>query len=188
MARPVEYDRDMVLRNATRVFWLKGYQSASMADLLDATGLTSRSLYNIFGSKNGLFKAALETYYQGGFGPALAKLEAGQGREAVQEYVRSMTNGGEPLNGCLFVNTLADKTAVEEDAFEIVSGFFNRLEQVLKERLTYARKHQAFKGDPGVTAARLVVFLQGLGVYSKMNPGSGDHGRLALEFLELIGV
>ncbi|MGR9101283.1 MAG: TetR/AcrR family transcriptional regulator, partial [Gammaproteobacteria bacterium] len=58
MARPIEFDRNHVLKQAIRVFWLKGYHAASVKNLTDATGLLPGSLYAAFGDKRGLFLAA----------------------------------------------------------------------------------------------------------------------------------
>ena len=54
MARPREFDEDYVLDQALHVFWDKGYDSTSLADLQEATGLTKSSLYKAFESKEGL--------------------------------------------------------------------------------------------------------------------------------------
>ena len=44
------------------VFWRQGYEGASLADLTEAMGINSPSLYACFGSKEGLFRAVLERY------------------------------------------------------------------------------------------------------------------------------
>ena len=46
------------------VFWRQGYEGASMADLTEAMGINSPSLYACFGSKEGLFRAVLDRYDQ----------------------------------------------------------------------------------------------------------------------------
>jgi AcrR family transcriptional regulator len=44
------------------VFWEKGYEGASMADLTSVMGINAPSLYGAFGSKEGLFREALSLY------------------------------------------------------------------------------------------------------------------------------
>ncbi|WP_272950163.1 TetR/AcrR family transcriptional regulator [Sinorhizobium meliloti] len=44
------------------VFWEKGYESTSIFDLMEATGLTKSSIYKAFDSKEGLFWKANEIY------------------------------------------------------------------------------------------------------------------------------
>ena len=44
------------------LFWEKGFEGTSYADLTKATGLGKGSLYSAFGNKQALYKKALETY------------------------------------------------------------------------------------------------------------------------------
>ncbi|MBW0270648.1 TetR family transcriptional regulator [Nocardia sp. MH4] len=60
--RPRGFDRDIALRRAMEVFWERGYDGASMADLTTAMGINSPSLYAAFGDKEALFRAAVELY------------------------------------------------------------------------------------------------------------------------------
>lgn len=60
--RPRAFDRDAALEGAMRVFWQKGYDSASMADLTGAMQINAPSLYAAFGSKAGLFRDAVDLY------------------------------------------------------------------------------------------------------------------------------
>ena len=62
MARPKGYDRDTVLLAARDLFWEQGYHATSIAELEQSTGLNRSSIYQEFGSKHGLFEAALECY------------------------------------------------------------------------------------------------------------------------------
>jgi AcrR family transcriptional regulator len=60
--RPVAFDRDDVLEKAMRVFWEKGFAGASMSDLTAAMGIASPSIYAAFGSKEGLYREAIDRY------------------------------------------------------------------------------------------------------------------------------
>ena len=60
--RPREFCTDRALASALRVFWSKGYEGASMADLTEAMGITKPSLYAAFGNKEALFHKALDLY------------------------------------------------------------------------------------------------------------------------------
>jgi len=63
--RPRSFDRDVALARAMKVFWEKGYEGASMQDLLAAMELSSPSLYAAFGDKESLFVEAVQRYVAG---------------------------------------------------------------------------------------------------------------------------
>lgn len=64
MARPRSFDVDTVLSAAMHRFRQQGYERVSIKDLEQTTGLTSGSLYNSYGSKEGIFRAALDHYVE----------------------------------------------------------------------------------------------------------------------------
>src|SRR3954469_22395850 len=63
--RPREFDVDQALDRALRVFWRRGYEGATLPDLTKAMGINRPSLYAAFGSKEGLFRKALDRYAAG---------------------------------------------------------------------------------------------------------------------------
>ncbi|UOD29233.1 TetR/AcrR family transcriptional regulator [Massilia violaceinigra] len=60
--RPRAFDRAAALAKATRLFWEKGFEATSMADLTTAMGIGSPSLYAAFGSKEALYVETLDYY------------------------------------------------------------------------------------------------------------------------------
>lgn len=92
VGRPRAFDREAALANAMRVFWSKGYASASMNDLCTAMRIRSPSLYAAFGSKEALYLEALE-YYVATIGNAVwGKLEdAGTARAGVEAFLLAAT-------------------------------------------------------------------------------------------------
>ncbi|RYX98635.1 MAG: TetR/AcrR family transcriptional regulator [Bradyrhizobiaceae bacterium] len=105
MGRPREFDVDSALDLALHVFWRKGYEGASMADLTEAMGITKPSLYAAFGNKEDLFRKALDRYVDGPGGYFRTGLEKPTAREAVAhilyESVEAVTDPKNP--GCLAV-------------------------------------------------------------------------------------
>ncbi|MEP6873250.1 MAG: TetR/AcrR family transcriptional regulator [Burkholderiales bacterium] len=96
--RPLSFDRDAALEQAMHVFWERGYEAASIADLTTAMNITPPSLYTAFGDKERLFLEAIERYAlgPGSAGPrALAEEPTARGaierwlKEAAEELTRS---------------------------------------------------------------------------------------------------
>jgi AcrR family transcriptional regulator len=112
--RPRAFDADAALDKAMRLFWAKGYEGTSLADVTETLGINRPSLYAAFGNKEELFRRACARYEAGaaaaGIGPpppcasqcAAAPLSP---REAVARYLRlaaeTMADGEHP--GCLLV-------------------------------------------------------------------------------------
>lgn len=60
MGRPRGFDEAIVVDAAARLFLDRGYEATSIEDLVLACGLHRGSLYKAFGSKRGMFLAALQ--------------------------------------------------------------------------------------------------------------------------------
>jgi TetR/AcrR family transcriptional repressor of nem operon len=110
--RPPEFDRIEVLGTVMRLFWRDGYAAASMPDISAATGLSTSSLYNAFGSKMDLLVAALEHYHRtvlDGF--MLGPMARGErGLADVEGFLDRLESSLEltATRGCLAVNTIAE--------------------------------------------------------------------------------
>jgi AcrR family transcriptional regulator len=97
--RPRAFDRNKALDQATRLFWVKGFEATSIADLTRTMGIGAPSLYAAFGSKEALYAEALrhygdtnEHFVWAGF------LAAPTAREAVRSL---LLDSAAALTGCL---------------------------------------------------------------------------------------
>jgi TetR/AcrR family transcriptional repressor of nem operon len=118
MSRPVEFDRDRAVQQALLLFWHKGYQATSMANLLEAMGLSRSSLYGAFGDKRGLFVECLDVFAR----RTQAMLQRARDRKppmaALRSFFeRSFGQASEPEMhfGCMLVNTVIELAAVDPD-------------------------------------------------------------------------
>jgi TetR/AcrR family transcriptional repressor of nem operon len=62
MGRPRGFDEDEVVRAAAKLFATRAYDGVSVDDLVAHLGVHRNSLYKTFGSKRGLYLAALRWY------------------------------------------------------------------------------------------------------------------------------
>ncbi|HBK45136.1 MAG TPA: TetR family transcriptional regulator [Xanthomonadaceae bacterium] len=60
--RPRQFDPEVALVAAMRVFWKNGYAGASISTLLNAMGINRASMYAAFGNKEALFRQVLDRY------------------------------------------------------------------------------------------------------------------------------
>src|SRR4051812_19033882 len=62
VARTKEFDPETALRAALELFWERGYEATSMADLVEHMGVARASIYATFGGKHELYLKALDRY------------------------------------------------------------------------------------------------------------------------------
>src|SRR5579859_7958501 len=60
--RPRTFDEGWALEKATQVFRSRGYDGATIDDLVDGMGVGRPSLYAVFGDKRTIFLRALKAY------------------------------------------------------------------------------------------------------------------------------
>lgn len=130
MARTQTFDRDTVVRAARTVFWEHGYDGTSIPDLEDATGIRRSSLYNTFGSKRGLFDAAVQSYLDEVIRPRLRPLHDDPvAPNALTGYLTGLRDAFENLdsmsatNGCLLVNTARESIARDPAVVRVVADY-----------------------------------------------------------------
>ena len=102
--RPREFDTEMALSAALRVFWEKGYDGASLTDLTEAMEITRPSLYAAFGNKEALFKQALDLYESEKLAYVGSALGAPTARGVAQRLLEgTIANVTSECPGCLGV-------------------------------------------------------------------------------------
>ncbi|MBL4602776.1 MAG: TetR/AcrR family transcriptional regulator [Emcibacteraceae bacterium] len=114
--RPRKIEPDAALKSAMIVFWQKGFDGTSMADLVKATGMAKPGLYATFGDKQEIYSKALEQYVKDRGFPIARKLMASEKstRDAVRDFLQdiaiNMFDQSTP-NGCFLVNTIVESEA-----------------------------------------------------------------------------
>lgn len=158
--RPRGFCVDEALDRAMQVFWRRGYEGASMAELTSAMGLNPPSIYGCFGNKEGLFRAVLEHYESRRVNFMTSVLAVTTAREVAERYLLGVidfatgTNDGSPP-GCLLLQSglsSGDKQITDELARHRAEK-----EEALRQRFEQA-KHD---GDPtaGEEPERLARYL-----------------------------
>lgn len=131
IGRPKKFDRNVVLSAALNVFWEKGYQGASMADLTSAMKINGPSLYAEFGDKLGLYQSAIDNYMENGVCTPLdafddepdIRIAVGAFMHAVIDHATQQSNG---QRGCFLASS------VVADAGHVI-GIEERLQRAIKD-------------------------------------------------------
>jgi TetR/AcrR family transcriptional repressor of nem operon len=181
MARTKEFDPAAALRRALELFWERGYEATSMADLVAHLGIARASIYATFGGKHELYLKALERYL-GDTDPKVAEALSQPGpvlptvRALIAQYAEEAACD-RPRRGCLVVNTAVELAARDAEAARLVEASWAFLEASLTSALTRARAQGELPPDkdPRSLARLLLVLFQGMRVLGR---APADEGRL----------
>lgn len=172
--RPREFCVDQALAAALRVFWSKGYEGASMADLTEAMGITKPSLYAAFGNKEALFHKALDLYEAEKLDYTRKALEQPTARAVAEYYMRgavdTQTSCSEP-QGCLgVISTMACGAEAESIKAHVIQRRASS-QAALVERFERAKQEGDLPAHIDVVGLTtyLYAILQGMAVQA----GSG---------------
>lgn len=182
MARTKEFDPDTALQSALELFWRRGYEATSMADLVGHLGIGKASLYATFGSKHELYLRALDRYGQTQ-DPVLTRELSRPGpvlpavRGLVRRFAAEAAAAATREQGCLVTNTAVELAPHDREAARRVERSWDTVETLLHSALVRARAQGELAGDrdPLALARMLLVLLQGLRVVGK---ASADPARV----------
>ena len=159
------FDEATVLSGAMEAFRRRGFGGVSIRDLEVATGISSGSIYNAYGDKEGLFDAAFRHYHRT---VLLGRLDAhappDAGLDGLREAFRTLLEepGGGSF-GCLITNS-AVELAYRPGPAALVQQSLAVLRDVFTQRLVAARAQGVLAEPvaPATAALHLVALYQGL--------------------------
>ena len=164
MARPVEFDYDLVLENATEQFWKEGFEASSVQKLLDATGINRGTLYNSFGDKDTFFKLCLDRYngmIQAVIAETLGNKDSKADKSLAAFFDAAVTAPAKQRAlGCLIVNSVCESIMWDKDIQSLLKDAMNTIRKALLARTRELEKGRALaKGLNAEKAADLLVNL-----------------------------
>ncbi|MGW4894955.1 TetR/AcrR family transcriptional regulator [Kitasatospora sp. NPDC004240] len=191
MARTKEFDPDAALQSALELFWERGYEATSMADLVEGLGIARASIYATFGSKRELYLRALERYGEQNEPTLLAELSRpGPVLPAVRALVlRYARESAEDGRGCFIANTAVELAPRDPVLARRVETSWGYLETLLTTALVRAAAQGELPAgrDPRAVARMLLVLLQGMRVVGKTGEGWPRLRDAAEQGLALLG-
>lgn len=181
MARPTEYDIEKVLDNAMALFWEKGYEGVSMAELVVQTGLNRRTMYSLFKDKEGVFRDALDNYYTKWSSEKIRILQNNPGKRGIELFFQSFMFS-ENFKGCLFSNTMREKDCLDDKTYNIPKDYFDKITLEIENSLSESKKMGEFNGDSRAMSLTIITFIHGFNVFGKYNHSKED-GELIIKNL-----
>ena len=166
------FNEETALEKAMQVFWEKGFESASIADLLEGTGLNKGSLYNAFGGKQQLFVKALKMYDRTRQAK-LAKLEAlDNPQKAIATFfdnIVAQTVADKDHKGCFLFNTALQINTHDEEVNTLVTNGVREVEAFLRRSIEVgqARGDMPEELNPEAVAKTLLALIVAIRVLGR---------------------
>jgi len=181
MARPKEFDRDQALHKAMEVFWSRGYEAASIRDLVEHMGINRQSLYDTFGDKHALYLQALDRYQAVETRKVFELLENSNSvKKALRRLFSGVAEGSlcqGQQRGCFMGNAMSELAGRCKATAARTSSNTAALEGAFYRVLLRGKKSGELTGvrDPRAVARFLCSSLQGLMLMAK---ATRDHKAL----------
>jgi AcrR family transcriptional regulator len=166
--RPRSFDRAAALETAMRLFWARGYEATSVAELAEAMGINPPSLYAAFGDKRRLFAEAVQRYRAGpGSFAAEVFACAASAREAVEGMlVRAAAAYADPARppGCMVIHAGQNCARGDEEVAHALAHMRGEMESFIRARLEQGAAAGELPPDADTSdlAAFFAAVLQGM--------------------------
>jgi len=173
MARHKEFDSDEALHKAMEVFWSRGYEAASIQELVKHMGINRQSLYDTFGDKHSLYLQTLDCYREVE-GRRIFELLGQAG--SVKKTLRLLFEGvieralcDRQRRGCFMGNAMSELAGRCKETAARTCTNMAAAEGAFYRALLRGKKEGELKGvrDPRAVARFLYSSLQGLLLMAK---------------------
>jgi TetR/AcrR family transcriptional regulator, transcriptional repressor for nem operon len=168
-----QFDIELALSKAMEVFWARGYEAASLSELLEHMGIGKKSLYDTFGNKRSLFLKALEHYARTEIKAIRDRLQApgsplGNLEALFQELQRRHAMPGS--KGCMLGTNIADFDTSDEDMAAVLRGYLKEVEDAYYKAITHAQEAGELSRsiNPRNLARMLLCTTQGMALIGRV--------------------
>ncbi len=174
VARTREFDTDIALERAMELFRQRGFEATSTRDLAAAIGIGAGSLYAAFGSKEGLYVAALERHREHLTAAVDRAVDPARDIRAVlRDLLEQAYKGGDPKYwgpGCLLLRAAAERGGHNPRVDRLLRDALLAVEEAFAEMIRGGQRSGRLPEglDPTATAHFLVTVVQGLRVMALM--------------------
>jgi AcrR family transcriptional regulator len=190
--RPIEFDKDAALEAAMLLFWERGFEGTSLADLTRAMRLNPSSIYAAFGDKQALFASAAKRYldYRAQYAasalaePTLKRVI----RALFANTVAFLTTAGHPSR-CMSLVGAVGCSVSATPAKQLMTEIRKQNQAAIKSRLVRARSSGELPKDINVDdyTRYLSTILAGLSIQAANGATKSELKRTAAMALRYLG-
>jgi AcrR family transcriptional regulator len=173
VGRPRTFDKDEALTKAMYVFWEKGYEGTTMADLVNSIGMKAPSIYAAFGNKDAIFKHVVSHYLPIVANGQLAVLNNTPNIEdavekTLNECVRLFTSKDNP-HTCLIMTAAINTSPEHVEHVEALRDLRKYYKTAWQTRFEKAKLDKQIKAetDPKSLAEFFTTIIQGMALKAK---------------------
>jgi TetR/AcrR family transcriptional regulator, transcriptional repressor for nem operon len=191
--RPREFDMDVALDGAIRIFRERGYHATSLGDLGLAMDLTAGSIYKAFADKRAVFIAALNRYIHERNAQLQGLIDAeptGWDKiRAVLQFYAESAHGVEGRQGCLVVGSATDLATFDSEVADHVVAALRRIENMLCRLIRLGQTDGSIVPtlDSGACACALLSLIQGFRIVGKVGRSRAHMMAAADQAMRLLG-
>lgn len=171
--RPRSFDKEEALKKAMYVFWEKGYEGTTMADLIESIGMKAPSIYAAFGNKDAVFREVVQAYLpivvNGQLNLLNSSPEIYDAVEATLNACVNLYTGKDNPPSCL-VMTAAINTAPEhEEHIGALRVLREKYKEAWQKRFEQAKLEKQLADDinPSELAEYFTTLIQGMTIKAK---------------------
>jgi transposase len=190
--RPISFDKDVALEAAMLLFWERGYEGTSMADLTRAMGLSPSSIYAAFGDKQALFFLTVKRYMDSRAKYATRALEEPTLERVIralfENTVAFLTTPEHPPT-CMTLAGAMGSSVDGTPARDLMTEIRKQNEVAMRQRLLWARKSGELSSDINVDdyTRYLSSILAGLSIQAANGSTKAELKRTAEMALQYLG-
>lgn len=185
MGRHRSFDTEQAIEQAMLLFWERGFEATSMADLSAAMGLNPPSIYAAFGNKQALFERCAAHYAQtvADYAPRALDEEA-SAAEALHRYVseaiEAFSVDARP-KGCLLVSAATNCGKGSAGAQDLLAGYRQNSEAMIADRIQRGVEEGDMPAstDPDLLGKYIAVLIQGLAAQARDGTAADKLHRVA---------
>ncbi|HYE49954.1 MAG TPA: TetR/AcrR family transcriptional regulator [Azospirillaceae bacterium] len=183
--RPRGFCREQALRKAMTLFWRHGYEGVSVSDLTRELCIAPPSLYAAFGSKDELYRLAVQQYLEDHGRKMMGALDGGPTVRAgiarmLREAAVDFTAPGRP-SGCMVSAGALAAGEAQRTAAAYMTAQRDSFIGVLEDRVSRARAagELAPGADPRALARLVMATLQGMSIQARDGAPAAELEALA---------